>query len=53
MVDQTDRRRQQELVVRENIDAQQVLMMIGRDFPKTLNACRSHFTKLFVAFAAF
>jgi hypothetical protein len=33
MVDQTDRRRQHELVVRGNIDAQQVLMMIGRDFP--------------------
>jgi hypothetical protein len=38
MVDQTDRRRQHELVLRENIVAQQVVMMTGRDFPKILNA---------------
>jgi hypothetical protein len=41
MVDQTERRRQHELVVRENIVAQQVVMMFGRDVSEEFE-CRSH-----------
>jgi hypothetical protein len=58
MVDQTERRRQHELVVRENIVSQHVVMMFGRDVAEEFE-CRTHcyschhFTKLFVAFAAF
>ena len=45
MADQTERRRQHELVLRENIIAQQVVMMIGRDFPEDFE-CRRKIIKI-------